>query len=134
MFKVGDKIRRISNGWSSAPIGFETEVVEPGMLDSDLVWYRGNTGSDLWGEARSWELITHTSPIRTETVIKRLIEPGVYGPLRVAGETLIPDCEQPDQPPLREVEAYLILSTLNASEWRELARVALELAEYLDAE
>lgn len=73
-------------------------------------------------------------PVRTETVTVRRLEPGVYGPLKVGVEISIPDCDRPDEPSQREVEAYLTRTALNASEWRELARVALEIAEYLDAQ
>jgi hypothetical protein len=87
-------------------------------------------------EPEGWNLISEwtDSPIRTETVTTRRLEPGVYGPLRVGVEVNIPDCDRPDEPPQREVEAHLTRSALNASEWRELARVALEIAEYLDAQ
>lgn len=71
-------------------------------------------------------------PVVTETV--RRIEPGVYGPLKVGAEISIPDCDRPDQPPPREIEAYLTKSCLDASDWRELARAAFEIAEYLDAQ
>lgn len=79
----------------------------------------------------SWFLDTpaRPSPVVTETVQR--IKPGVHGPLRVGAEICIPDCDRPDQPPEREVEVCLAKSSLNASDWREMA---LEIAEYLDAQ
>lgn len=71
-------------------------------------------------------------PIRTETVTTRRIEPGVYGRLSVWVGDINPN------------NVYAALTNkngscgsgqlLSASEWRELARVALEIAEYLDAQ
>lgn len=75
-------------------------------------------------------LWTEASPIRTETVTTRRIEPGVYGRLSVHNGTS----------EAKNVFAGITnmygkdngCQLLNAPELRELARVALELAEYLD--
>lgn len=62
------------------------------------------------------------SPVVTETVTVRRLEPGVYGLLQVA-EGMRP----------KTVHVYTHDSA-TAPELRELARVALEIAEYLDAQ
>lgn len=68
-------------------------------------------------------------PIRTETVTTRRLEPGVYGRLQVGGSSTS-----------SEVRIALTsrgsdhddLVAMVAPELRELARVALEIAEYLE--
>ena len=101
------------------------------------------------GYAGRWEAVTATgvrgiiseedfrpvpehSPVRTETVPVRRLEPGVYGPLKVGAEISVLLGAVNDRNTEREIEAYLTTPYLNASDWRELARVALELAEYLE--
>lgn len=93
------------------------------------------------GDPHSWSVETmtkdgwikvETGPIRTETVTTRRIEPGVYGPLEVRKEGKEPmECGGKKEP---VVYAYLIPTYLNAAGWRDLARVATELAEFLDAQ
>lgn len=72
------------------------------------------------------------SPVVTETVTVRRIEPGVYGPLHVGVQ------DNRDYPVslsfAGKVTGKPISSGVgfNAPELRELARVALEIAEYLE--
>lgn len=70
-------------------------------------------------------------PIRTETVTVRRIEPGVYGRLSVAEDTAPHVSIALTSPDGTEViERYR--RSFSAPELRELARVALEIAEYLE--
>jgi hypothetical protein len=71
-------------------------------------------------------LWTEHSPIRTETVTVRRLEPGVYGRATVA--------RRKDPGNTKEVMLTLTGDVFSAPELRELARVALEIAEYLDAQ
>lgn len=84
----------------------------------------------------SWFLDTPKSPVRTETITRTVIEPGVYGRLWVGVDhdgwaniaivpalTDAPEWEAPDDQQ----------RSLNSTELRELARIATELADGLDA-
>lgn len=105
-------------------------------------WWRANGESCEGSMARMYprnDIISEwiESPVRTETVTTRRIEPGVYGRIRVRDEAGMVDggtqvgfnfvarngasMGQPE------------VAYLSAPELRELARVALEIAEYLDA-
>jgi hypothetical protein len=76
--------------------------------------------------------LIHNSPVRTETITRTVIEPGVYGRLQVIRQRK------------RDGTIGLKLTTegydghhnhyLNPSELRELARIATELADGLDAQ
>lgn len=84
-----------------------------------------------WLAVAQWFLDTpaRPSPIVTETVTVRRLEPGVYGRLRVSNSVLGKEvCVKV------EANAKGTTPSLNAPELRELARVALEIAEYLDAQ
>ena len=76
------------------------------------------------------------SPIRTETVTTRRIEPGVYGRLSVRGVSPYPFGPEGPQMDIglttRGDDTVSTGYVLTAPELRELARVALELAEYLE--
>lgn len=72
-------------------------------------------------------------PTVTETVTVRRLEPGVYGRLRVAGLTKGTDKRVDVGFVGRwEIGSGTVSHCLTAPELRELARVALEIAEYLD--
>lgn len=70
------------------------------------------------------------SPVRTETITRTVIEPGVYGRLEL--------CKGDDG----KIRATLtsnddsdgMWDLLSSDEWRELARIATELADGLDAQ
>jgi hypothetical protein len=124
-FKVGDRIRRCSDAVSGAPIGFETVVIEPLLrTGADRVWYTNKYGGASCGDVKAFELVSD-SPIRT---VRRL-EPGVYGLLYVGSEVQgYPTREVP----VRVAPDHGPTVYAGAPELRELARVALEIAEYLD--
>lgn len=75
--KIGDKVRRISNGLSNSPVGFEAIVTE--VNANGRIWYRDNDGYSVHGAPENWELVPPSipSPIKTETITR--IGPGVYG-------------------------------------------------------
>lgn len=119
MFKKGDLVEVISadGGWSIS-VGQRYRLVKDEIeglvyIDPAYQYYRSERFK-----------LANASPIRTETVTTRHIEPGVYGLLHIDTYkdqmVLTIDPTVGHQP--------------SASSLRELARVALELAEYLDAE
>lgn len=97
-----------------------------------LTNFRSEQPEDL---VASW---VDTGPIRTETVTTRRIEPGVYGRLQVAGLNRFSygTDKQADVGFVCRGDTGGSTTThcLTASELRELARVATELAEFMDAQ
>lgn len=86
-----------------------------------------------FGHDRGLDLVAEWTegPIRTETVTVRRLEPGVYGRLSVAEDTAPYVSIALTSPDGTEViERYR--RSFSAPELRELARVALEIAEYLE--
>lgn len=86
MFKVGDKVRRVSGTNSTTPKGFEGVIREIRRDQDDDYEYRFDDGA--WGYAMTlgvarWELVAPTGPVVTETVTKTRIVPGVYDRMRV---------------------------------------------------
>lgn len=81
MFKVGDKVRRVI-GWNGEPqkVGYAGRIESISEEGEDR-WLNFDDGSR--GLERSFELIEAQGPVRTETVTKRHIVPGVYGLLGV---------------------------------------------------
>lgn len=131
-FKVGDKIRRCSKAVHGSPIGFETVVIEPQLgTGHGRVWYTDKYGIEVHGDAGAFELI-QDGPVRTETV--RRLGPGVYGRLWIDEDcdgyvtvALVPKFpEEGWSPSMAEQRSF------SAPELRELARVAHEIAEYLE--
>ena len=107
------------------------------IWEDDGTRYRGASEPEtdlvaLWyDDTRAW-----VSPIRTETVTTRHIEPGVYGRLSVRGVSPYPFGSEGPQMDIglttRGDDTVSTGYVLTAPELRELARVALELAEYLE--
>lgn len=88
MFNVGDKVRRVSGGNRTTPIGFEGVIREIRRDPGDDYEYRFDDGA--WGYAMTlgverWELVAPTGPVVTETVTKTRIVPGVYDGVYVDG-------------------------------------------------
>lgn len=79
-FKVGDKIRRVSNAAPWAPIGYETVVtgVPENLTYTDI---KGNKG--IYARTRDWELV-QDGPVRTVT--RQEIVPGTYDGVVVSYE------------------------------------------------
>jgi hypothetical protein len=89
-------------------------------------WGDGNIEEHWWHES-DWlfdQPNDPLGPIRTETVTTRRLEPGVYGPLNLLS----------DRSADSFVRIALVRELHNSAELRELARVALEISEYLDAQ
>lgn len=136
-FKVGDRVRVISKEYGKSQFGKTGVVEEVGRssrLDVQIVYDEPLDGIGLKRNQYRSEHLELFGPIRTETVTTRRLEPGVYGPLHVTREAVMPLRCGEDAPEEPVVYAAIIPSYLSASEWRELARVALEIAEYLDAQ
>lgn len=100
-------------------------------------WDSGQVGG-FWWDAEDWifdapnDPRATLSPVRTETVTTRRLEPGVYGRVQVRDEAGVVGFNfvaRNGASMGASAVAYL-----NAPELRELARVALEIAEYLDAQ
>jgi hypothetical protein len=110
-----------------------SSVREDGMFSVD--WDEGTIGEYWWDESE-WlfdQPNDPLGPIRTETVTVRRLEPGVYGRLSVQADTAPYVSIALTSPDGTEViERYR--RSFSAPELRELARVALEIAEYLDAQ
>jgi hypothetical protein len=78
-------------------------------------------------------------PVRTETITRTVIEPGVYGRLYVEESKYTFDTQKQvgvsfvrrDTPHREDLHAGFLMT---ATELRELARIATELAEGLDAQ
>lgn len=75
-FKVGDRIRNVRDYDSCIPRGFETIVL--GFTGPQI------TIKDQDGDVRrrwphDYELVQPAGPVRTETVTRSVIVPGVYG-------------------------------------------------------
>lgn len=84
-FKVGDKVRRVSNGAAWAPIGYETVLTGK---DGNLTYTDKNGGVSVNFYHDMWELVhtaAITSPITTETITRNRVVPGVYGRLELKG-------------------------------------------------
>lgn len=129
---VGDRVRRTVGRGFGPNAHTEGFVGEVSSIDSDEVGWVLRFPDGSGGYSTRYEIVASEGPIRTETVTTRRIEPGVYGPLEVRKESKEPmECGGKKEP---VVYAYLIPTYLNASGWRDLARVALELAEFLDAQ
>ena len=131
MFKLGDKVRRVrTSGNQTTPVGYEG-VIREIEYDPDTI-FRFDNGA--WGyddEDAGWQLVS-TAPVRTETVTKRRIVPGVYGRLEVGEATNVPDCEKPDEPARVEIDLAIVgWGGLTATELDDLAMVASQLAEAL---
>ena len=129
MFKVGDKVRRVrTSGNSTTPVGFEG-VIRSIENDGGISYIFDN---DAWGYDDSfaeWEIVTPEGPVRTETVTKRRIVPGVYGRLEVTvGAT--PDRVRLGLTSDADNKAHWV-TTLTATELDDLAMVASQLAEAL---
>lgn len=115
-------------------------------IGDGFVWDGAGRCTSLDDEKDQWHLVAEWTdgPVRTETVTKRHIVPGVYDTLQVWREINVPDCGKPDAMVQREVKVCFVGTTidqdgietrsLSAPQLRELARVALELAEYLESE
>lgn len=139
-FKVGDKVRVL-----------DVPTVEDGRrewIGKELTLQRPDIGGKGW-EVPAWSVeepdcyyrfreseMVLAGPIRTETVTVRRLEPGVYGRLWVGGDiegyasvAFTPMLSDDDWSPSEGQSR-----SLSAPELRELARVALEIAEYLDAQ
>lgn len=88
-FKVGDKVRRVKHTtglFPKCPIGFETVVLVKYSPEADGFWYEDNCGCIArTGALDDWELIepAHQGPVRTVTTSSKVIEPGVYGRVKV---------------------------------------------------
>lgn len=88
MFKVGDRVRRVSGTNTSTPLGFEGVITAlegahvHGGRDAEYVF------DSRWGYAyneggsSNWELV-QTGPVVTETVTKTRIVSGRYGRIEV---------------------------------------------------
>ena len=72
-FKIGDTIKRVSNGASWAPIGYVTTVTEDSFGKPTYTDINGDTEVAIY--APDWELVT--GPVRTVTR-KEIVE-GQYG-------------------------------------------------------
>lgn len=124
-FKAGDTVRRVKYGCQWAPLGYETVLHEG---DDEKLWYIDAQGDGTTFVEWQWELVN--SPIRTETTTRTVIEPGVYGRLWV----------KPTSGPHVHVKLVTIHGTeiteaaLDSTELRELAHIATELADGLDAQ
>lgn len=120
-FKVGDRIRRVAEPLDGAPLGYETEVIEPSF--DYCLWYINAFGDRVNGVASNWELVQPASPPSpVRTVTHKEIVPGEYGPVRVNAS-------------LRDdgiVSVNLMSSGLSVPELRDAARVFIELADALE--
>lgn len=87
MFKVGDKVRRISGINAGTPVGFEGVIREVDRDEGGDISYRFDGGA--WGYAdwsgAKWELAAPIGPVVTETVTKTRIVPGLYAGVYVDG-------------------------------------------------
>lgn len=86
MFKVGDKVRRISGSNRTTPLGFEGVIREVRRDPGDDLEYSFDGGAwgyhETCGQVR-FELVQPVGPVVTETVTKTRIVPGVYGRVQV---------------------------------------------------
>lgn len=115
-FKVGDKVRRVTGRSlnDAHGVGFVGQILSiKGDFSPILEFTDGSAGF-----ADQYELVSE-GPVRTETVTKRRIVPGVYGRLRVFEGV--------------EGIAYELTGDcyLTATELDDLAMVASQLAEAL---
>lgn len=79
MFKVGDKVRRVSGRSFGNQIGYE------GVISRiDGTWLHFPDGTR--GMSHRFELVAPTGPVVTETVTKTRIVPGVYGSVTVLSD------------------------------------------------
>ena len=118
-FKVGDRVRRVSDPQSGAPIGYETSVTK---IDGWYLEYQGKTGQMGLSSFENWELVqpaSPPSPVRTKTV-KEIVR-GVYSGVHVCDVDKVGGVW---------VE---IFGQRTASELREASRIFLELADALEA-
>lgn len=135
-FKVGDRVRVISDAYGTEQLGktgVVDEVNRPRNLDVQIEYdtpLRGVKKNQYSSE--HLELIVSAGPIVTETVQR--IEPGVYGRLYVKQSEDFRDQVVGHFVSRGNNPYELHNPLLNAPELRELARVALEIAEYLDAQ
>lgn len=128
--KVGDRVEYVG---VSSPSFTRGKIYTVGGKFHE---YMGNVGvevddeGDQNGQKVSYFRLAPNSPVRTETITRTVIEPGVYGRLWV------------DNADTGTVWVNLVTvggnftnrTTLNATELRELARIATELADGLDAQ
>lgn len=130
MYKAGQTVEVVTDkNWSDgfhngARITLERLIPEGEAFRGEWDAVASNGVKGIIGE-RNFRAVSE-GPVRTETVTKRHIVPGVYGILRVYehdGEHVSIEVVDHNDCPV----------WADASQLRELARVALELAEYLDA-
>lgn len=125
-FKVGDRVRRVANGYSSVPIGYETEVLDL-LGSSSRFFYSDMDGDRLNTRDEYWELVTPASPVRS--VPRKEIMPGVYGRVRV-GASINGWVEV--QYVRRDIPVDIDGAALNAAELRAAAATFTVLADALD--
>lgn len=146
MFKVGDRVEYTGlNDSLYFTNGRVYEVVGEGGPD---MWYiTDNEGMDsndgrghAWPKRDFHESFRLVGPVRTETVTKRRIVPGVYGRLKVRQVREVGDYNKLEVPTELAVEVAIMpwghgcephFYDLNAEELDSLAMVASQLAEAL---
>lgn len=124
-----------SRGWTSG-FNYGSKITLTRLIPDDEAcageWdaLSVNGGKGIISE-EDFRPVPEHSPVRTETVTVRRLEPGVYGRLSVAEDTAPYVSIALTSPDGTEViERYR--RSFSAPELRELARAALEIAEYLE--
>lgn len=128
LFKVGDKVRRISGENVTTPIGFEGVIrkIQRGPYDGYVYHFDdGACGYGITQGVERWELAIPVGPVRTR---KEIVD-GFYGHVEVG--TVINDPLGP--------RAMVFIGVrhsggvlLNSDELRAAAAVLIELAEALE--
>ena len=135
MYKAGQTVEVVTDkNWSDgfhngARITLERLIPEGEAFRGEWDAVASNGVKGIIGE-RNFRAVSE-GPVRTETVTKRHIVPGVYGRLSVTGDIhpyVSIALTSPGGTGVYEGDRR----SFNASQLRELARVALELAEYLE--
>jgi hypothetical protein len=108
-FKVGDKVRRVRNGWIGSPIGFETVLWDVPAGPTKATTYKGVNQSLYFFDPDDWELIepAHQGPVRTVTTTRKVIEPGEYEGVHVDNEGNVSVAASKDPARMRIAAKYL---------------------------
>jgi hypothetical protein len=127
-FKVGDVVE-LTEDFSGEGVKGLRCILDRKWVDGDWLMSPVGGGAVQVVKEESFRLVRN-SPVRTETIKRTVIEPGVYGRLEL---------RKSDDGKMRATLTSDDISDgmwdlLSSDEWRELARIATELAEGLDAQ